>query len=286
MASAFSPPRPSSRAARAADHAEAAERDLVRARVVADVARLAGAVGEVPEPARRRRGTCARRRSRPAATTTCPARTGISSLAEHQRRRRRRGSRRSPPPSSGSAGRGLLAGRDLEVLRPARPSPAARPRSRRVRTTRGRSIVLGSTSSTLTIVDGPLTRLGREARAGRARPRGRTGVGIPSIEPGHRLDGAVADQRESRAAGTRTLSSSKRGPNASTSSASSACSVWAPRVGEVDDAVARADLRGPALVPRRAPARRARRRSPPRARARGPGSTSPRPGPGSGGRRS
>ena len=212
------------------DDAKPAERDLVRARVVADVGRVAHAVGQVGEPARRRRGTRARRRCRPGARPRAPA-ARRSPPRRARRRRRRRGSRRSPPRPSGSAGRvEYLPGATSTCWRPVLIDPAARPRLRRVRTTRGRSTV-----TRLDVVD--VDDRGRPGASGPGSGSGSAGgpssdsrtnwIGTPSTRYGSDSTARFpTSDRPSR--GKPTLSSSWRSPKASTSSGSSACTVCAP----------------------------------------------------------
>ena len=96
-----------------------AERDLVRAGVVADVGRLAHAVGEVGEPgvpgAEHVRDPGPRR----AGDHVAGPRPG-SPRRRARPRRRRRGSRRSPPRASGSAAARTPCRDDLHVLDPGR----------------------------------------------------------------------------------------------------------------------------------------------------------------------
>ena len=143
-----------------------------------------------------------------------------------------------------------------------------------MRTTRDRSTVCGSTSSTLTIVDGRCPGSSGSSGGPSSASRSALRRASPSIDPGI-VSTARSPTSDSPERGKRGLSSSIRVvPNASTSSPSR-------RVQRVRAAVRRGRRcsrrrRSPPSRrrARRARGRRARRRSPPRGRARGPASTS------------
>ena len=213
------------------DQAEAAEIDLVRARVVADVVRVARAVREIGEARRRPPDAVGDARCSPGARSTWPARIGRSSLRRRRRGRaagsarargrpRLRGRRRSPRRRSGSAA--------AHPPRPrAEPSPVEA-RSARRPPARASSLQLPplwspSTSSTLT------TLAGRAPTSGNSGSPSR-GFALPRVVAACRPRPRCRRSSRLPPAGGAPTSVRPRVPNASTSRPSSpARSVCASR---------------------------------------------------------